>query len=69
MLGALGVDVVAISAFVLLKIQVDGSILDHTRFFAPLHFRALEAVAETLIDGEKVVARAADGRLLGFVPF
>jgi choline dehydrogenase-like flavoprotein len=56
MLGALAVDVIAISAFVLLKIKVDGSILDHTRFFAPLHFRALEAVAETLIDGEKVVA-------------
>ncbi len=55
MLGALGVDVVAISAFILLKIKVDGSLLDHTRFFTPLHFRALEAVAETLIEGEKEV--------------
>ncbi|MEP6985521.1 MAG: GMC family oxidoreductase [Chloroflexota bacterium] len=55
MLGALGVDAVAISAFILLKIKIDGSILDHTRFFSPLHFRALEAVAETLIDGEKEV--------------
>ncbi len=55
MLGALGVDVVAISAFIFLKIKMDGSILDHTRFFSPLHFRALEAVAETLIDGEKEV--------------
>jgi len=55
MLGALAVDVIAISAFILLKIKMDGTILDHTRFFSPLHFRALEAIAETLVDGEKEV--------------
>ncbi len=55
MFGALIVDVVAISSFVLLKIKMDGTILDHTRFFSPLHFRALEAVAETLIEGENEV--------------
>ncbi len=55
MLGALAVDIVAITAFILLKIKMDGTILDHTRFFGPLHFRALEAVSETLIDGEKEV--------------
>lgn len=67
MLGALGVDVVAIVGFILLKLKVDRSILDHTSFFSPLHFRALEAVAETLIEGmdesvapEEIVLRTDD---------
>ncbi|MBL8155153.1 MAG: hypothetical protein JNM70_13295 [Anaerolineae bacterium] len=67
MLGALGIDVVAIVSFILLKLKVDRSILDHTFFFSPLHFRALEAVAETLIEGmdesvapEEIVLRTDD---------
>lgn len=67
MLGAIAVDIIAITAFVALKVKVDRSILDHTRFFAPLHFRALEAVAETLVEGaeeaaspEQIVLRTDD---------
>lgn len=51
MLGAVAVDITAILAFIALKLQIDRSLIDHTRFFSPIEFRALEAVAETLIDG------------------
>jgi len=51
MLGALLVDISAVGGFIILKILVDRSLLDHTRFFAPIEFRALEAIAETLVEG------------------
>lgn len=68
MLGALMVDVSAVAGFIVLKLALDRSLLDHTRFFSPLHFRALEAISETLVDGgdmekvppEQIVLRTDD---------
>jgi len=68
MIGALFVDISAILGTIILKILVDRSLLDHTRFFAPAEFRALEAIAETLVEGsdtekappEQVVLRTDD---------
>jgi choline dehydrogenase-like flavoprotein len=68
MLGALLVDTAAVGGFILLLFLMARSLLDHTRFFMPLEFRALEAVAETLVDGgdmekappEQIVLRTDD---------
>jgi choline dehydrogenase-like flavoprotein len=68
MSGALLVDVTAVLGFIILKAIVDRSLLDHTRFFGPLHFRALEAISETLVEGgaaekaspEQIVLRTDD---------
>ncbi len=68
MLGALAVDVLVVVGFTLLRLWMDKTLLDHIRFFAPLEFRALEAVAETLVEGgdmeqtspEQIVLRTDD---------
>jgi choline dehydrogenase-like flavoprotein len=51
MLGACVVDVVAISAFILLNRQVNRLLKDELQFLTLYQFRALEAIAETLING------------------
>jgi choline dehydrogenase-like flavoprotein len=68
MLGAILIDITAVAGCIILKLLVDRSLLDHTRFFSPLHFRALEAIAETLVEGgdmekappEQIVLRTDD---------
>lgn len=68
MLAALLVDIAAVAGFIVLKLALDRSVLDHTRFFAPLHFRALEAISESLVEGgdgenvapEQIVLRTDD---------
>jgi choline dehydrogenase-like flavoprotein len=68
MTGALLVDIPAVVGFILLKLWIDHALIDHTRFFSPFHFRALEGISETLVDGgglekatpEQIVLRTDD---------
>ncbi len=50
-LGILIVEAAVAGSFILLKIGMSGALLDHLSFFTPLQFRALEALAEVLIEG------------------
>jgi choline dehydrogenase-like flavoprotein len=50
-LGILIVEAAIAGIFIVLKIGMSGALLDHLSFFTPLQFRALEAVAEVLIEG------------------
>ncbi len=52
MLGAWLLDVVLIAAFLFLNDRIDRALLDYIGFFSASQFRALEAIAETLIAGD-----------------
>jgi len=51
MLGALLLDAVVVGGFVLIQRGINRQLLDHIGFLSASQFRALEAIAETLIDG------------------
>jgi choline dehydrogenase-like flavoprotein len=51
MLGALLLDFTVIAGFGILKWRINRSVIDHTRFFSPVQFRQLEAIAGTLVEG------------------
>ena len=51
MLGAWLLDVVIVAVFGYIQMKINASVLDHVKFFAPFHFRVLESVIETLIEG------------------
>lgn len=51
MFGAWLLDVVIIMVFGLIQIACNGAVVDSVRFFRPFHFRILESVMETLIEG------------------
>ena len=51
MFGALLLDAGVVVVFAILLLMMNRRLLDHLGFFAPLQFRALEAIAETLIEG------------------
>ncbi|MCB9462032.1 MAG: GMC family oxidoreductase N-terminal domain-containing protein [Anaerolineaceae bacterium] len=51
MFGAWLLDVVIIAVFGFIQNRINASVVDHVNFFAPFHFRVLEALIETLIEG------------------
>lgn len=52
MFGAWALDVVIITGFVFLNSRINLVLLDHIGFLNPTEFRALEAIAETLVAGK-----------------
>lgn len=56
MFAGWALDIVLIACFVFLNRQINHVLLDYLGFLSPSQFRALEAIAETLIAGEKAEA-------------
>ncbi|QPC80639.1 GMC family oxidoreductase [Phototrophicus methaneseepsis] len=52
MFGAWLLDVVIIAGFGFVQSRINRSVVDNLSFFAPAHFRILESVVETLIEGD-----------------
>jgi choline dehydrogenase-like flavoprotein len=52
MFGAWALDVVIITGFLFLNARINLVLLDHIGFLSPTEFRAMEAIAETLVAGK-----------------
>ncbi len=53
MFGAWLLDVVIVAVFGFIQMRINASVIDHLNFFSTFHFRVLEPLVETLIEGSE----------------